>query len=154
MALSSPSGHNGAHPWMRPLAEFVIVAGLCLFTLFVIIPAGTAESDNFGLSPRMLPIATTSFILLVSVVSLIFGLLRKSKTAPGDLGSKGMRGVVFLVLATLLGIVIIEQTNIVIGGTALVLLASLVIGERKPAALAGMGAGAVTLLLLVEWSGL
>lgn len=154
MALSSPSGHNGAHPWMRPLAEFVIVAGLCLFTLFVIIPAGTTESDNFGLSPRMLPIATTSVILLVSVVSLIFGLLRRPKTATSDLGSKGMRGVVFLVLATLLGIFIIHRTSIVIGGTALVLLASLVIGERKPAALAGMGTGAAILLLLVDWSGL
>lgn len=143
-----------AHPWMRPFAEFFVVAGLCIFALFVVIPAGTVESDNFGLSPAMLPIAAISFILVVSVFSLVFGLVLAPKTTDGDLGSKGMRGVLLLVLATLIGIFIIDKSNVVIGGTALVVLASLAIGERKLAVLTGMGVGALALLLLVEWSGL
>lgn len=154
MKPPSAKWQGWAHPWVRSFSEFAIVAGLCLFTLFVVIPAGTAESDNFGLSPRMLPIAATSVILLVSVVTLVFGLVSTPKADESKLGSNGTRGVVFLVVATLLGIFIIDMTNIVIGGTALVLLASLAIGERQPVALAGMGVGALLLLLLVEWSGL
>lgn len=150
----STKWHGRAHSWMRPFAEFAIVAGLCLFALFVVIPAGTVESDNFGLSPAMLPIATVSFILIVSVFSLVFGLVRTPEAIDGDLGSKGMRGVLLLVLATLIGIFIIDKSNIVIGGTALVVLASLAIGERKLVVLTGMGVGALALLLLVEWSGL
>ncbi|MEB8432318.1 hypothetical protein OO007_08760 [Cocleimonas sp. KMM 6892] len=102
----------------------------------------------------MLPIAVTVFILIISIFTLIFGLLRAPEPKENNQDSKGMRGVVSLVLATLLGIFIIDQTNIVVGGTALVFLSSLAIGERKPSALAGMSFSALLLLLLVKWSGL
>ncbi|UYV38316.1 hypothetical protein N4R57_04300 [Rhodobacteraceae bacterium D3-12] len=145
---------NGAHPWMRPVSEFAIVAGLCLFALLVVIPAGTVESDNFGLSPAMLPIVATLFILFVSIFTLIFGLIRPSKPDDCGPGTKGMRGVVLLVLATLIGVLTIDQINFIIGGTVLVVQASLAIGERKPIVLAAMGGGALALLSFVEWSGL
>ena len=155
--MTAPSTRHraGPHSWMRPVAEFVIVFGLCLIVLFVVIPAGTAESDNFGLSPRMLPIATVSAIALFSVITLVAGLLRLGNPPEGEAtGMRGLRGVVLLVLATVIGVVMIDQVGLVVGGTVLVLLASLAIGERRPVALLGMGLGAVLVLLLVDWSGL
>ena len=160
MTSSSP-GHrakgrqDGPHPWVRPVAEFAVVFGLCLFVLFVVIPAGTAESDNFGLSPRMLPIATTVAIALFSVMTLIGGLFPfRGKPGHERVQTRGMLGVVLLAAAALAGVVVIDQAGLLIGGTVLVLLASLAIGERRPVALCGMGLGAVAVLLLIDWSGL
>jgi|GEM_PF-1956631 len=155
--MTSPDAmhRSGPHPWMRPVTEFVIVFGLCLATLFVVIPAGTAESDNFGLSPRMLPIVAVSFIAAMSVVTLVVGLWRARDRQPETrTGSGGLDGVALLVLATLAGIVMIDRTGLVAGGTVLVLLAALAVGERRPVMLAGMGVGALLILLVVEWSGL
>ena len=137
---------------MWPFAEFATVIGLCLVVLFVVIPAGTAESDNFGLSPRMLPIATISTIAFVSVATLIAGLLDRQPRKPVE--KDGLLGVFLLVLATLAGIFIIDLIGIVGGGTVLVVLASLAIGERRIMVVGGMGVGAMIVLLLVEWSGL
>jgi len=135
-----------------PFAEFAVVFGLCLAVIFVVIPAGTAESDNFGLSPRMLPTVSMVAIAIVSAATLISGLVRRR--APNEAGTAGLFGVLLLVLAAFTGAFLIDRTGIVIGGTALVLLAALAIGERRPAALAGMGALALAILLFVEWSGL
>ncbi|MBB4302075.1 hypothetical protein GGD81_001099 [Rhodobium orientis] len=140
---------------MRPIAEFAVVFGLCVVVLFVVIPAGTAESDNFGLSPRMLPIATTAAIALFSVITLVSGLFPlRGRRGDQPVPTRGMLGVVLLSLAALAGVVLIDQAGLLIGGTALVLMASLAIGERRPLALLGMGLGAVAVLLLVDWSGL
>ncbi|MCW2309589.1 tripartite tricarboxylate transporter TctB family protein [Rhodobium gokarnense] len=155
MTIPSTGHQDGPHPWVRPVAEFAVVFGLCLLVLFVVIPAGTAESDNFGLSPRMLPIATTVAIALFSVITLVSGLLPlRGRKGHQPVQTRGLLGVVLLTLATLIGVVAIDQAGLLIGGTALVLLASLAIGERRPVALCGMGLGAVVVLLLVDWSGL
>lgn len=126
--------------------------------LFVVIPAGTAESDNFGLSPRMLPIVTVSVMAMVSVLTLVFGLWRARGASAGQAAERpdasGLRGVVLLVLATFVSILAIDQAGLVAGGTVLVLLAALAIGERRPLILAGLGLCALLILVLVEWSGL
>lgn len=153
MAQPSNDRQEGPHHWMRPFIEFVTVVGLCLVLLLVIIPAGTAESDNFGLSPRMLPIATISTIAIVSVAALIAGLLG-GQTQKQPVERDGLLGVFLLVLATFAGIFIIDLTGIVIGGTVLVVLSSLAIGERRAVVVGGMGVGAMMVLLLVEWAGL
>ncbi|PVB62168.1 hypothetical protein [Labrenzia sp. 011] len=137
---------------MRPLAEFAIVFGASLLLLFVIVPAGTVETDNFGLSPRMLPMVCVTVIALMSLVTLLFGLMRPG---PGDAAPRaGLRGVIQLGAAALAGVILVDLTGLVIGGTALVLLASLAVGERRLSTLAGTGAGGLLILLLVDWSGL
>ncbi|POF33633.1 tripartite tricarboxylate transporter TctB family protein [Roseibium marinum] len=138
---------------MRPLAEFAVVFSASLLLLFVVIPAGTAETDNFGLSPRMLPIVCATIIALMSVVTLVFGLLRGNPDSnTRDAG--GFRGVIQFGAAALAGVVLVDLTGLVIGGAALVLLSCLAVGERRIAALAGMGTGALLILLFVDWSGL
>lgn len=137
---------------MRPLAEFAIVFGASLLLLFVVVPAGTVETDNFGLSPRMLPMVCVTVIAAMSLVTLLFGLMRAGPAEDAPRG--GLRGAIQLGAAALVGIVLVDQTGLVIGGTALVLLACLAVGERRIATLAGMGAGGLLILLLVDWSGL
>ena len=137
---------------MWPVAEFAVVFGLCMAILFVVIPAGTAESDNFGLSPRMLPIVTISAIAVFSVVTLIVGLVRGGPRKAVE--TDGLGGVALLVGATFAGVLAIDRAGIVVGGTMLVVLASLAIGERRPLVVGGMGIAAVLVLLLVDWSGL
>jgi len=137
---------------MRPFAEFAVVFGASLALLFIVIPAGTVETDNFGLSPRMLPIVTATVIGAMSLLTLVFDLLRAAPNEERPAG--GLRGVILLAAAALAGTVLVDRAGLAIGGTALVLLSSLAVGERRPLALAGMGAGGLLLLLLVDWSGL
>lgn len=137
---------------MWPFAEFAVVFGLSLAILLVVIPAGTAERENFGLSPRMLPIVTASAIALFSIMTLLTDLLRSPRREPVE--TKGLRGVFLLLLATFAGVLAVDRIGMVAGGTALVVLASLATGVRRPVALAGMGAGALLVLLFVDWSGL
>lgn len=137
---------------MWPFAEFAVVFGLSLAILLVVIPAGTAERENFGLSPRMLPIVTASAIALFSIMTLLTDLLRGARREPVE--TKGLRGVFVLLLATFAGVLAVDRIGMVAGGTTLVVLASLATGVRRPVALAGMGAGALLLLLFVDWSGL
>ncbi|HMB76687.1 MAG TPA: hypothetical protein VKN76_09830 [Kiloniellaceae bacterium] len=152
MTQFSKNAETGPHPWMWPFVEFAIVLGLCLVVLFVVIPAGTAESDNFGLSPRMLPIVTIATIAAVSFATFAADLLRRRPRGP-SVGGRPW-GVVLLLLATFAGVLSIDRFGIVMGGTILVVLASLAVGERRPLVVGGMGIAASIVLLFVEWSGL
>jgi len=143
---------NGPHRFMRPIVEFAVVFGLCLAVLFIVIPEGTVESENIGLSPRLLPVVTVSTIALLSVVTFVSSLLRRKP--PQLPQSRGLLGAALLALATAVGIVVIDHTGVVYGGTALVILCCLAIGERQLVRLAGMGSAALVVLLLVELSGL
>lgn len=155
MPRTSENRQVGPHPWIGPLVEFAIVFGLSMLAIFVVIPVGTTETDNFGLSPRMFPMVTMSIIAAFAVVTLIFGLFKRrapeeAKQAP----TKGLLGVALLILATFLGTVSMAQFGIVIGGAVLIFLAALAVGERRPHVLIGLEVVAVLLLVLVEWSGL
>lgn len=147
------SGDGGRRPHrLRAVAEFAVVLTLSLVTLFIVIPAGTVESDNFGLSPQMLPIGAVVVIAVMSAVTFIVDLV-----APGSVPmppSRGLSGVLLLMLATLVGVLSIERLGVIAGGAGLVVLASLSVGERRPLWIIGAGLGACAVLILVVWSGL
>lgn len=152
MSRSSSTKRNGLHHWMQPVAEFAVVFGASLVLLFIVIPSGTVEVDNFGLSPRMLPIVAATVIGLMSVVTLVVELVRGR---PEDERTEGgLRGVIQLGFAAFIGAILVDWAGLVIGGTLLVLLSSLAVGERRIAMLAGTSGFGLLILLLVDWSGL
>lgn len=155
MPHSSKNRQIGPRLRTWPFVEFIIVLGLCLLVLFVVIPNGTNDSNNFGLSPRMVPNLTATAIGILAIVTLLFDLIRLRDGHHEERPStKGLWGVVLLVLATFLGTIAISWFGMIIGGAILFFLATLAVGERRPSALFGLGLLAVLLLLLVEWSGL
>jgi uncharacterized membrane protein len=125
-----------------------------MVALFVVIPTGTMETDNFGLSPRMFPMVTMSIIAGLAVVTLIFSLIKSRKPSATQQQPNGLLGVVLLILATFIGTVTMGQFGIVIGGAVIIFLAALAVRERRPHVLIGLEIVAVLLLVLVEWSGL
>lgn len=153
MGESTENKGQGPHPWVRPLLEFAIVAGLCALAYFVVIPAGTVESDNFGLSPRLLPTVTIVAIAILSLMTLVVD-LSKAKSDESPAKTTGLFGVAMIVLATLCGVVAINWLGIVAGGVLLVVMISLAIGERRPLPLLASAGIALAVLSIVEWSGL
>lgn len=152
MTETSSQKNEGPGHQAGPFLEFAIVLGLCALALFVVIPAGTRESENFGLSPRMVPTVTVIAIALFAVIGFVSGLLKGTRRAP--VGKDGLFGVAALMAATVLGVAAIHWLGLVMGGTVLVLLASLALGLRHPVTLLTMGGAAALLLALVDWSGL
>ncbi|QKV18357.1 hypothetical protein [Oricola thermophila] len=134
-----------------PFVECGIILALCAIALFLVIPAGTRESDNFGLSPRMLPDVTVIAIAIFAIVGLLTDL---RKGAPKAAKRKGLGGVAALMAATALGVAAIHFAGLTPGGAILVLACSLALGVRQPLRLATMTCAAAALLLLIDWSGI
>jgi len=143
---------GGSEQKFRPIYEFVIVLSLCLICLTVIIPNGTQESDNFGLSPRMVPVATIVIIIGFAVIGLLASLVRPKKSALPT--SEGLTGVLLLCAATLVGAWAIYQFDLLIGGTALIFLTALAVGMRNLVHLSLMVGAALLLLFAIKWAGL
>lgn len=143
---------GGSERKFRPIYEFVIVLSLCLICLTVIIPNGTQESDNFGLSPRMVPVATIVIIIGFAVIGLLASLVRPKKSALPT--SEGLTGVLLLCAATLVGAWAIYQFDLLIGGTALIFLTALAVGMRNLVHLSLMVGAALLLLFAIKWAGL
>lgn len=142
----------GSERKFRPFFEFAIVGSLCLICLTIIIPAGTQQSDNFGLSPRMVPVATIVIIIGFAILGLIANLMRPRKTvAPAN---AGLAGVLLLCAATLVGAWAIYQFDLLIGGTVLIFLTALAVGMRNILHLSLMVGAALSLLFFIEWAGL
>lgn len=152
MKAATEKASQGPHRKMRPFVEFAIVFGLCAFGYFVVIPAGTAESDNFGLSPRLLPSVTIGAIALLSFLSLLAALLKPSAAEARP--TAGLLSVLFIILTAVAGILAIDKVGLVAGGVTMVVVLSFVVGERRPLPLLAMAAIALAVLLLVDWSGL
>lgn len=143
---------GGSERKFRPIYEFVIVLSLCLICLTVIIPNGTQESDNFGLSPRMVPVATIVIIIGFAVLGLLANLVRPRKSALP--ASEGLTGVLLLCAATLVGAWAIYQFDLLIGGTVLIFLTALAVGMRNLVHLSLMVGAALLLLFVIKWAGL
>ncbi|WP_306257503.1 hypothetical protein [Pararhizobium sp. IMCC21322] len=142
----------GSERKFRPICEFAIVFSLGLICLTVIIPGGTQESDNFGLSPRMVPVATIVIILCFAVIGLLINLTRPTKSAVP--ASDGLAGVLLLCAATLTGAWAIHQFELLAGGTILVFLTALAVGMRNVLYLSLMVGAALLLLSFIKWAGL
>ena len=138
---------------MRPLIEFAIVIGLCAFTAFYLIPAQTTEGSNFGLSPRMVPIVCCAVIAVLATISLLQALIAAPR-ATSAAKNAGLGTVVLLIGASVIGVALVHWFGLIVGGTSVVLMASVVIGERKLSAFVLLGVCAGALLFLVKWSGL
>lgn len=143
---------DGPERKFRPIYEFVIVLSLCLICLTVIIPNGTQESDNFGLSPRMVPVATIVIIIGFAIIGLLANLVRPGKSVLPT--REGMTGVLLLCAATLVGAWAIYQFDLLIGGTVLIFLTALAVGMRNPVHLSLMVGAALLLLFVIKWAGL
>lgn len=135
-----------------PFIEFSIVLALCAIALFFVIPEGTRESDNFGLSPRMVPDVTVGAIALFAVIGMISALIRRKPAKPAP--RAGLGGVAALMAGTALGVAAIHFIGLVIGGSILVLACTLALGVRQPLRLASMTGAAAALLLAIDWSGI
>ncbi|MEH6728816.1 MAG: hypothetical protein V7703_21940 [Hyphomicrobiales bacterium] len=136
----------------RPICEFAIVFSLCLICLTIIIPTGTQQSDNFGLSPRMVPVATIVIIIGFAIIGLLVNLAgSKQVAAPA---SNGLAGVFLLSAATLVGAWTIYQFGLLVGGTVLIFLTALAVGMRNIMHLSVMVGAAFLLLYFIEWAGL
>lgn len=138
---------------MRSILEFVIVGGASLLAITYLIPSQTSASDNWGLSPRMVPTVCAAVIGGLAAINLVVGLLRPP-AADEDAPGAGFWSVVAVIVSALVGVMIIDAAGLVAGGTVMVPLVSLSIGERSPLRLVGLTAGAALLLYLVVWSGL
>ncbi|MBJ3776369.1 tripartite tricarboxylate transporter TctB family protein [Acuticoccus mangrovi] len=140
-------------PLVRPLVEFAIVGGASLFVIFYLIPNETMATANWGLSPRMVPTVSAALILGLAAINLVAGLLRPATVAAAQ-SLHGLPTVVALILASVVGVAVVDRAGLIVGGTVLSLLVSLSIGERHPLRLLGVGATSLALLYLVDWSGL
>lgn len=143
---------NGSERKFRPIFEFAIVFSLCLICLTIIIPQGTQQSDNFGLSPRMVPVATIVIIIGFAVVGLLANLFRPTKSATP--ASDGLTGVLLLCAATLVGAWAVYQFGLLVGGTVLIFLTALAVGMRNVLHLSLMVGAALLLLSFIQWAGL
>lgn len=152
MNIGNGQQQGGSERKFRPICEFTIVFSLCLICLTIIIPNGTQQSENFGLSPRMVPVATIVIIMGFAVLGLIVNLARPGKASQPD--SNGLSGVLLLCAATLVGAWTIYQFELLIGGTVLIFLTALAVGMRNILHLSLMVVSALSLLFLVEWAGL
>lgn len=153
MSASTGRRAGGPRSLSRPLAEFAIVGGASLAAIFWLIPAETVPGENFGLSPRMVPIACSALIgglAAMNFLATLLGAARNEKVA----STHGIRAVVALVAATLAGVAMVHWAGLVVGGTALIFLASLAVGERQPLQLLLVPASAAFVLFAVEWLGL
>ena len=138
---------------MRPLVEFTIVVGLCAFAAFYLIPAQTSEGDNFGLSPRMVPIVCCVVIAFLATIGLVRSLIVGPAVSRAPKNA-GLGTVVLLIIASVIGVTLVYWFGLVIGGMSVVLLASAIVGERRPMAFLALGASAGALLVFIKWSGL
>ncbi len=141
---------------LRAAIEFAIVGGGALFMALYLIPAQTVPSDNFGLSPRMVPTVCAAVIGGVALLNLLGALIAPSThdQAVPRRSASGLLTVLALLAATAIGIAVIHYAGLTAGGTVLVLLASLALGEFRPLMLGAMGGGAFALLMAVDWIGL
>ncbi len=153
MATSPRKQDKGPLFLVRPLVEFSIVAGACLYFIFYLIPAQTSDGANFGLSPRMVPVVCCVLIGMLATVSLLVSLFGKSTDEAGPVND-GLGTVGLLIAACLLGVAVVHWFGLIAGGMLLVALASWIIGERRWLQIAMLSAAAGLLLFTVKWLGL
>lgn len=153
MATSPRKQDKGPLFLVRPLVEFSIVAGACLYFIFYLIPAQTSDGANFGLSPRMVPIVCCALIGILATVSLLASLFGKPTTEAAPVND-GLGTVGLLIGASLLGVTVVHWFGLIAGGIVLVALASWVIGERRWLQIAMLSAAAGLLMFAVKWLGL
>jgi hypothetical protein len=153
MAASFGRRAGGPRSLSRPLAELAIVGGASLAAIFWLIPAETVPGENFGLSPRMVPIVCSALIGGLAAVNFLAALLGAARRETA-ISTRGLPEVAALVAATLAGGAIVHWVDLVAGGTVLALLASLAVGERRPLRLTLVTASAALILFVVEWLGL
>lgn len=153
MNPNSQQGGRDTRPpaFLHDLAELAIVAGLGLLAIFVVIPSQTSSAGEIGLSPGLLPTACAAAIVLLALLQFILKLIRRlvepeaPRTAPGT--------ALMLIAATVAGAAVVRLFGWELGGAAIVLLVSLVLGERRPARLTASAAGAAAVLFAVGWLG-
>jgi hypothetical protein len=153
MAASFGRRAGGPRSLSRPLAELAIVGGASLAAIFWLIPAETVPGENFGLSPRMVPIVCSALIGGLAAVNFLAALLGAARRETA-ISTRGLPEVAALVAATLAGGAIVHWVDLVAGGTVLALLAGLAVGERRPLRLTLVTASAALILFVVEWLGL
>jgi len=137
---------------MRAIVELAVVGGASLFALFYLIPAQTSASDNWGLSPRMVPTVCAAVIGGLAVISFLAGLVRAP--SEDEAPAAGVGTVLAVIVSAIVGVLLIDAAGLIVGGTVMVPLVGLSIGERHPLRLAGLTGGAALLLYLIIWSGL
>lgn len=130
-----------------------MVGGASLAAIFWLIPAETVPGENFGLSPRMVPIVCSALIGGLAAVNFLAALLGAARRETA-ISTRGLPEVAALVAATLAGGAIVHWVNLVAGGTVLAVLAGLAVGERRPLRLTLVTASAALILFVVEWLGL
>jgi hypothetical protein len=153
MAASFGRRAGGPRSLSRPLAELAMVGGASLAAIFWLIPAETVPGENFGLSPRMVPIVCSALIGGLAAVNFLAALLGAARRETA-ISTRGLPEVAALVAATLAGGAIVHWVNLVAGGTVLAVLAGLAVGERRPLRLTLVTASAALILFVVEWLGL
>ena len=138
-------------PTLQAFFELMIVGGLSLVTLFWIIPSQTEPSDNFGLSPSMVPTVCVVSIAVLAILQFFSSFLKTEET---DKRQQGLGIPSAIVASTIIGTILIDTVGLVTGGAVVAGLIAIVIGERRIPNLVTIMVSAVFLLLFVEWSGL
>lgn len=138
---------------VRLFVEFLVVGGASLFAILYLIPSQTSASENWGLSPRMVPTVCAAVIGGLSAINLLVDLLR-APPGEGEAPVVGLWTVLAVVVSAVVGVVVIDAAGLIAGGTVMVPLVSLSLGERRPLNVVGLTAGTALLLYLVIWSGL
>ncbi|MGD1878778.1 MAG: hypothetical protein ACFB13_14925 [Kiloniellaceae bacterium] len=142
---------------LQALAELAVVGGGSLIAIFWVIPNQTASASAYGMSPSMMPIACATAIGLLAVFQFLASLLRRpAASGAGKTEGKrpGMTAAVLLVLVTCIGAYVLSRFGLVVGGIAVTVLVSLVIGEFRLLRTGALCCAVAGVMLLIDLSGL
>ncbi len=127
----------------------VFVFGLALF--FWIIPATTFAGRYYGLSPAFFPRLLAVALCACAVTQILKALVSKiNDTAePLPVSRTGLFRALSVFGLVFASIVLIDLTDVRIGAPVLVIALALLLGERRPAVLAGLAVIPVTIAWVI-----